>query len=459
VSGAVHKKSPIASVFQFLALVVVFGVMYVATRAVPHSEGAAAIITALGFLLLAGMLLSELLGLIGLPHLTGYLIAGAIAGPQVLALVDEHSVNALSPTNTLALALIALAGGTELRVDLLKSVLKSLVWSTAIQIVVGMSVTACAFLVVSHYLPFTGGLGFSALVGIAILWSTLAVCRSPSATLGILSQLRPDGPITRWTLAFVMTSDVVVAMLLTATIAFARPLIEPTATLSLEEFAAAGHEILGSVALGTTLGLVLAMYLWLIGSQLLVVLIALGFGLTEGLHYLRFEPLLAFMVAGFVVANFSEQGEKLLDSINRTGNVVYVVFFATAGAHLDIALVRKLWPIALFLCGIRVAAAWTAHRISSTIAKDEPSVRTWGWAPLVSQAGLTIGMALVVERSFPSFGAGFRSLAIANVAVNELVGPVLFKFVLDRTGETGKGAHQEKAFHESEAAVPKPEPA
>jgi hypothetical protein len=68
-------------------------------------------------------------------------------------------------------------------------------------------------------------------------------------------------------------------------------------------------------------------------------------------------------------------------------------------------------------------------------------------------------MALVVERSFPSFGAGFRSLAIANVALNELVGPVLFKFVLDRNGETGKGAHQEKAFHESETAAAKPEPA
>jgi Kef-type K+ transport system membrane component KefB len=256
-----------------------------------------------------------------------------------------------------------------------------------------------------------------------------------------------------------MTSDVVVATLLTAAIAFARPLIDPTATLSIDEFLAAGHEILGSVALGTTLGLVLAMYLWLIGSQLLVVLIAIGFGLTEGLHYLRFEPLLAFMVAGFVVANFSEQGEKLLHSINRTGNVVYVVFFATAGAHLDITLVRKLWPVALYLCGIRVAVAWAAHRVSTRISKDEPVVRKWGWAPLVSQAGLTIGMALVVEHSFPTFGAGFRSLVIANVAVNELVGPVLFKFVLDRTGETGKGA-QEKAFHESSPEpVPAPEPA
>jgi Kef-type K+ transport system membrane component KefB len=161
--------------------------------------------------------------------------------------------------------------------------------------------------------------------------------------------------------------------------------------------------------------------------------------------------LLAFMVAGFVVANFSEQGDKLLASVNRTGNVVYVVFFATAGAHLDLALVKQLWPIALFLGGARAAGIFASHKIAMKLSGDEPVVRRWGWSGLVSQAGLTIGMGLVVERSFPSFGAGFRSLVVANVALNELVGPVLFKFALDRIGESGQGA-QEKAFHDPDAA-------
>jgi hypothetical protein len=42
----------------------------------------------------------------------------------------------------------------------------------------------------------------------------------------------------------------------------------------------------------------------------------------------------------------------------------------------------------------------------------------------------------VIARAFPSFGEGFRSLAIAAVAINEMIGPVLFKFALDRSGET-----------------------
>jgi hypothetical protein len=63
-------------------------------------------------------------------------------------------------------------------------------------------------------------------------------------------------------------------------------------------------------------------------------------------------------------------------------------------------------------------------------------VRQWGFAPLVSQAGLALGMAAIVERAFPSFGPGFRALAVATVAVNEMVGPVLFKVALERAGES-----------------------
>ncbi len=54
----------------------------------------------------------------------------------------------------------------------------------------------------------------------------------------------------------------------------------------------------------------------------------------------------------------------------------------------------------------------------------------------ISQAGLTLGLSLVIERTFPSIGPGFRSLVVAVVAINEVVGPILFKSSLDRAGES-----------------------
>ncbi len=85
----------------------------------------------------------------------------------------------------------------------------------------------------------------------------------------------------------------------------------------------------------------LAIYLRLVGRQLLLVLIAIGYGLTAGLQYLRFDPLLTFLIAGFVVTNLSRQGEKLLTGIEQTSALVFVVFFAAAGAHLDLPLLSE----------------------------------------------------------------------------------------------------------------------
>jgi Kef-type K+ transport system membrane component KefB len=134
----------------------------------------------------------------------------------------------------------------------------------------------------------------------------------------------------------------------------------------------------------------------------------------------------------------SEQGKKLVASIEQTGSIVYVVFFATAGAHLDLPLLRHLWPVALILAGSRATVTWLAARTADALAKGPPVLRRWSWAGLVSQAGLTLGLAVVIAREFPSFGSSFRSLAVATVALNEMVGPVLFKFALDRSGETSR---------------------
>jgi Kef-type K+ transport system membrane component KefB len=423
-----------------IGLCVVFAVLFVTERVTPDFEGPFAVVSAVGFLLLAGMLASQLLDAIGLPHLTAYILIGVVSGPHLLHLVDHEQVVRLAPVNTLALALIALAGGAELRGAMLLPLRKSLSYATLVHAVFGSLAMATLFLAFGSSLPFTRGQPLLALCGIALLWGVLSTSRSPSATLGILAQTRPDGPLTRFSLAFVMSSDIVVAVMMTLTISLVRPLVDPLSGIALRDVAELGHEILGSITLGVTIGLGLALYLWLVSGQLLVVLIALGFGLTEGLRYLHFDPLLTFLVAGFVVANLSEQGPKLLHAVEETGSVVFVVFFATAGAHLDLPLLTRLWPIALSLAGARVLFTVLGHRLGAWFAADEPVVRRWGWAPLVSQAGLTLGLSSVIERAFPSFGPGFRSLVVATVAINEMVGPILFKLALDRTGETGKAA-------------------
>jgi Kef-type K+ transport system membrane component KefB len=397
-------------------------------------------LAAVGFFLLAGTLASSLLEIVRLPHLTGFLLAGIVAGPYVLHAVDHQTVADLSVVNSLALSLIALAGGAELRLEALRRGFRSLVAATVIQNGLALLVIPATFVLARDLVPFTRGMPLPAVFAVALLWGVVAITRSPSAVMGILSQTRPAGRLTDFTVGFVMSSDVVVVVLLALVMTGVRPLLEPGATLSLAAFGELGHELLGSVAIGTTLGLLLVAYLRFVNRQVLLVLLLLGLVVVDVIAYLRFEWLLTFLTAGFVVQNFSRQGEKLLHAIENTGEVVYVIFFATAGAHLDLPLLKTLWPAALLFFAVRAATAILGARLTARMAGDPPELRSWGWAGLVSQAGLALGIAGRMQGQFPAFGAQFGALAVAAVALNELVGPVLFKLALDRSGESGKGA-------------------
>jgi Kef-type K+ transport system membrane component KefB len=426
---------------QAVALAATFGILFLATRYTPEIREELGTVAAVGFLLLAGTLLSELLEPLGLPHLSGYLLAGIIGGPHVLHLVDHDTVEKLQIINTFSLSLIALGGGAELRIETLREVAKSLGWAMLLQSVIVLFGVMGVFFALTSFIPFANTLPIGARLAVALLWGTMAVTRSPSACLGILSQTRARGPVATFSLAFIMSSDVVVIILVAVAMMIARPMLSTTAEFSFQDLEKLGHELLGSIALGTTLGLALAAYLKLVGRQPLLVLLAIGFALSPFLKYIDIDPLLAFITAGFVVQNMTSQGPKLLHAVEQTGSVVFVVFFATAGAHLNVPLLKQLWPIALALCGARVVWTWIAARLSSRLANDPPTLRTWGFSSLVSQAGLALGLANVISGAFPSIGVGFQAMAIAAVAINEMTGPVLFKFALDRAGET----HREEA--------------
>lgn len=435
----VESKTFTTRVVQAAALVVVFATLLVATRLAPEARTVVGAVAGLGFLLLAGTLTSELAEIVGLPHLSGYLIAGLIAGPDVLALIDHDTLGSLAPVNALALSLIALAGGAELEIDMLRASARSIAWSTFLQHLIVPIVAFAAFMLLAPLTPFAN-LGLRGLIGVGLLWSIISATRSPAALLGIIAQLRPAGPLTSFSVAFVMLSDLVCILLLALVIALARPLLDPNLGLSFSDLKKLGFELIGSVALGTCLGMALAAYLKLIGRNRLLVLIAIGVGLSELLRYIKFDALLSFLVAGFFVRNFSAQGPKLLEAVQRTGAVVFVIFFAVAGANVDLGILRSMGLIALGLCFLRAGVSVLTARLSSAIANDPPVIRKWGWSSLVSQAGLTLGLTVVVAKAFPSIAEEFTTLSVAAVAINELIGPILFKLGLDRAGESGRAA-------------------
>ncbi len=421
---------------QGLALIACVAIAGAAAQRFPSSSSRLNAIVAVGYLLYAGTLAANLLRPLRLPHLTAYMLVGIVGGPDLLRLIEPHTLETLEPISSLAISLIALAGGLELELGELRRSLASQFWANLLSTIIVTILSGATFVYLARFLPFAREMSTVSVCAAGLIWGVLASSRGPSATLAVLAQTRAQGTLSRWTLQFVMSSGIVLVVAMTLVLAVVRPFLIEGSEFSVTRLTGMAHEMLGSVSLGITLGLVLAVYLRLGGKQFLLLILILGFVATDLLTYVQFDTLLAFLVAGVTIRNFSRDSAAFRAAVFKTSDVVYVVFFGVAGAHLDIRLLQKFWGIALSFCVARALASTLAVRLANQVAHDPPSIKRWSWAPLVSQAGLTLALAASVAREFPAVGQGLRSLVIATVALNEIMGPILFKFALDRTGET-----------------------
>ncbi|MCC7074083.1 MAG: cation:proton antiporter [Deltaproteobacteria bacterium] len=420
-----------------VALACVVGVRLLLERiGVPGSAGP---LFALGFLVVAGYVCGGIAAFLRLPRLTGYLLAGLAAGPQGAGLIDSHDVKALMLVNTLALALIALQAGAEITLPVLRRSWWSVSASALAQLAIVIPGVGLAFWGLSSTLPFTEGLSTTGMLVVALLWGTLAFTRSPSVTIAVLAETRAKGPLTDWSIGIVVLLDVLILPIFAIVLGVTKSELVGD-ELHLDMLATLGHELFSSVAAGVTLGLAVGALLRFVDRERVLVLVVFSYGVTALCTYLGYDTLFVFVIAGFVVMNLTRSGAPLMSATESTSGIVMIVFFATAGAKLDLAALYALWPAVLALVVARVVASVIAARVGHALAKDPAPVRSNAWLVLVSQAGVTIGLATIIADSLPGVGSGFASLCIAVVALNTIVGAALTKWALARAGEIPQDA-------------------
>jgi hypothetical protein len=111
------------------------------------------------------------------------------------------------------------------------------------------------------------------------------------------------------------------------------------------------------------------------------------------------------------------------------------VFFAAAGAALQLDALATIGVVAVAVSALRMLAIWATTRAGAAYARIEPEIGGLVWMGLVSQAGVTLGLVLIVAGEFPTWGVTVQTLVVALIAIHQLVGPVLFRAALARAGE------------------------
>jgi Kef-type K+ transport system membrane component KefB len=171
--------------------------------------------------------------------------------------------------------------------------------------------------------------------------------------------------------------------------------------------------------------------------ELLLFAIVVAFFGAEIARLAHVETLLTLLTAGFITENATknEEGRELLHAMERSAGPVFVVFFALAGASIHITELAQLWPLALAVVGVRGAMIFTGSRLGARWSGAAPVVRNNVWLGLISQAGVAIGLATILASAYPSRGAEMQTLILSVIAINEIMGQVLFKVALSRSGE------------------------
>jgi Kef-type K+ transport system membrane component KefB len=391
---------------------------------------------ALGITLIAAYLVGLLLERLKLPKVTGYLLFGMVCGPYLLNIINRPMARELQLFNGLAVALIAFIAGLEINVARLRPRLAAITRMSVV-ILGGMYVALfAAFWLAWPWLPIAPDAGPALRAAIAFLLTAVVASFSPTVTIAVVAESRAAGVLTETSLAIVILADLV--LILMFTIAMEAVRFAAGGTQEVGVLASASWEIIGSLAFGAIIGALFSFYLRAIGREVTLVLVGVCALLSVSAKGLHFEPVLSALAAGLVVENIAPpQGDLLKRSVERGALPVLVIFFVAAGASLQLDALETIGLVALAIAAYRTALAWAGSAAGAKFAGQEPPVSNLLWMSLISQAGVTLGLTLIAAQEFPEWGTRLQTLMVSLIAINQLAGPVLFRFGLARAGEIG----------------------
>ncbi len=386
----------------------------------------------LGVVLVAGVVSGLVARRYHLPAVTGQILVGVLLGP-VLHIFDHATVAEMQPITAFALGLMAVAVGSHLHLRKLKPA------KTRLLLLLAFELTLTPVLV----------FGAVRIVGgsweMGLLLATLTISTAPATILAIVKETRSKGVFVKTLVAAVALNNIAAIALFELAHTVTRDILDPEVAYGLLE--TIGHPlstVLLSVLLGGGIGILLiAVTRNVVRSDRLTALSMIAILLTAGIatQFDMFSTLLACLFLGVVLANLTPDKEEIgHHAFENFESAIFAVFFTLAGMELDFSYLVQGGLLALVVFGARFVGKVGSGFASMKLAGATQSHQQWLGIAMIPQAGLAVGLMLLVTED-PVFG-GFRSLFLAVVltlvTMNELVGPVLTRLALLRSGDYGK---------------------
>lgn len=380
--------------------------------------------------MITALLMTRVMKKISLPNVTGYLIAGLIAGPYCLKLYNSGNIDTLSIITNVALGFIAFSIGGEFKLSSLKQLGAKIFVITVFE-AVGASVLVIAALVLLKF-PLT----------LALVLGAIASATAPAATLMVVRQYKAQGPVTSTLLPVVAIDDAVCLMLFSILSSVAKSLESEGGFNLYQTILKPIIEIILSLVIGFILGIVLSIGTKFFKSRanrisLVVTAVFLGVGISDKFGL---SSLLLCMAIGAALANYSPVSDPVMDGSERWTPPLFMLFFVISGAQFNFSVLKTVGAVGVIYILMRSFGKYFGAMLGCKIAGTEKTVRQYLGITLLPQAGVAIGMAQLSLTVVPEYGEQIRAVVLCATLVYELIGPLLTKLALQKAGEIQKAA-------------------
>lgn len=404
----------------------------------------------ISIVLAAGLLGGKLANRLKLPNVTGYIIAGLFLGSSFFKLLSEQELAQLDIVSEMALAFIAFSIGSELVYSELRKVGKKIMIITIFE-----ALGAVLLVFVAMFFLFGQPLSFS------LVLASMSAATAPAATLLVMRQYRAYGPLTKTIIPVVALDDVLGIVAFGIAIPIARLTMNDAALSVGQSILHILWEIFGSLLIGGILGLGLT----LIGTKLkarddfqVTALVAIGLGMGCA-KVMGLSPLLVNMMVGLMLVNLSPQHEKAFNAINDFVPPFYVLFFALAGAGLDLSVLKAVGMIGMAYVFARGIGKALGAFVGAVSTKAEKVVSRYLGLALLPQGGISIGLSILVRQQLPEFAKEITTIIMFSVLIYEITGPIFAKIAIQKAGEiNGMDRVELASMKERAESMPKSQP-
>ncbi len=399
-----------------------------------------------------------------LPSIIGFMLLGVLMGPSGFGWFTESAsgegnLSLFAFITHIALGFVAFTIGSELNMKSLRKLGGGIV-----SIILVESFTAFFVVMLMVYLVTKNW-------PLALLFGAVAPASAPAGTVAVIQEYKAKGSLTTALYAVVGFDDGLAILIFGFAAAAAKTLLLAKLGVAgasggiMSAMVAPAVEVFWSIVVGTVLGLVFCQLVRRLKTPRDMLIMVFGTVLVAtgiSLHF-HLSLILTNMVIGFVLVNTrrDELVHKVTAPLQEILPLVFILFFALAGAHLHISDLPKLGIVGIVYILARSVGLIGGARIGSAIGGVEDKIKKNIGLGILSQAGVAIGLSMVIQEDFRALatrtdvidamarlpeadkalydpltiGAALITTITATCIFFEIIGPILTKVALKRAGE------------------------